>query len=123
MLLYGNYVVLILSDGDDPMLAQCCTCVVDCGTALNLHWVIVSWSLFNHQILQVECRPLTCCIVLIVWELRNVFTAHGYVELIIYATNTCVTQCWFHAGLPLRRCPSVKTTSKWSVKLKGTQSG
>ena len=73
----------------------------------------------NHHILQVECRPLTCCIVLIVRELRNVFTADGSVELIIYATNTRVTQCWFHAGL--RRCPSVKTTSttKWYVKLKG----
>ena len=78
-----------------------------------------------HQIPQVECSPLTCCIVLIVWELRNVFTSDRSVELIIYATNTCVIQCWFHAGLPLRRCPSVKTTSttKWSVKLKGTQSG
>ena len=79
----------------------------------------------DHHILQVECRPLTCCIVLIVWELRNVFTAEVNVELIIYATNTCVIQCCFHAGLPLRRCPSVKTTSvtKWFVKLKGTQSG
>ena len=79
----------------------------------------------NHHILQVECRPLTCCIVLIVWELSNVFTADGSVELIIYATNTHVIQCWFHAGLPLRRCPSVKTTytTKWYVKLKGTQSG
>ena len=79
----------------------------------------------DHQILQVECRPLTCCIVLIVWELRKVFTSDGSVELNIYATNTCVIQCWFHAGLPLRRCPSVKTTytTKWSVKLKGTRSG
>ena len=59
----------------------------------------------DHQILQVECRPLTCCIVLIVWELRNVFTSDGSVELTIYTTNTCVIQCWFHAGLPLRRCP------------------
>ena len=79
----------------------------------------------NHHIQQVECRPLTCCIVLIVLELRNVFTADGYVELIVYATNTRVIQCWFHAGLPPRRCPSIKTTSttKWYVKLKGTQSG
>ena len=79
----------------------------------------------NHHILQVECRPLPCCIVLIVWEVRNVFIADGSVELIIYATNTRVIQCWFHAGLPLRRCPSVETTSttKWYVKLKGTQSG
>ena len=38
----------------------------------------------DHQILHVECRPLTCCIVLIVWELRNVFTADGSVELIIF---------------------------------------
>ena len=58
----------------------------------------------DHQILQVECRPLTC-IVLIVWELRNAFTSDGSVELIIYATNTCVIQCLFHAGLPLRRFP------------------
>ena len=79
----------------------------------------------NHYILQVECRPLTCCIVLIVWELRNVFTADGSVELIIYATNTRGIQCWFHAGLLLRRCPSVgtTTTTKWYVKLKGTKSG
>ena len=81
----------------------------------------------DHQILQVECRPLTCCnvIVLIVWELRNVFTSDGSVELIIYATNTCVIQCWFHAGLPLRRCPSGKTTytTKWSVKLNQAKIG
>ena len=80
----------------------------------------------NHHILHFECKPLTCCMLLIVWELRNVFTADGSVELIIYATNyTRVIQCWFHAGLLLRRCPSVKTTSttKWYVKLKGTQSG
>ena len=79
-----------------------------------------------HHILYFECRPLTFCIVLIVWELRNVFTADGSVELIIYATHyTRVIQCWFHAGLPLRRCPSVKTTSttKWYVKLRGTRSG
>ena len=37
--------LLILSDGDDPMLAQCCTSVLDCGLALNLHCVIVLWSL------------------------------------------------------------------------------
>ena len=37
--------LLIPSDGDDPMLAQCCSSVVDYGPALNLHWVIVSWSL------------------------------------------------------------------------------
>ena len=35
----------IPSDGDDPMLAQCCTSVVDYGPALNLHWVIVLWWL------------------------------------------------------------------------------
>ena len=37
--------LLIPSDGDDPMLAQCCTSVVDYGPALNLHWAMVSWSL------------------------------------------------------------------------------
>ena len=38
-------VIMLLQYGDDPMLAQCCTSVVDYGPALNLHWVIVSWSL------------------------------------------------------------------------------
>ena len=27
------------------MLDQCCTSVVDGGPALNLHWVIVPWSM------------------------------------------------------------------------------
>ena len=29
---------MLLRYGDDPMLAQCCTSVVDYGPALNLHW-------------------------------------------------------------------------------------
>ena len=45
--LYVMLIMLLLipSDGDDPMLAQCCTSVVDYGPELNLHWVIVPWSL------------------------------------------------------------------------------
>ena len=37
--------LLIPGDGDDPMLARCCTSVVAYGPALNLLWVMVSWSL------------------------------------------------------------------------------
>ena len=48
MLLY-MVIMFILSDGNVPMLAQCCTSDVDGGPALNLHLVIVLWLLLNRH--------------------------------------------------------------------------
>ena len=52
--------LFILSDGDDLKLAQCCTSVVDGGPTLNLHWVIVPWSLcfVCIQVLVCSCIQL-----------------------------------------------------------------
>ena len=51
--------LLILSDGDDPMLAQCCTSVVDCGPALGHCLVVAVWCI-HIEGFKADLRPVIC---------------------------------------------------------------
>ena len=81
--------LLILSDGDDPMLAQCCTSVVDCGPALNLHWVIVSWSLCFRFILKHRLPAHHQSVFLEFLEEKAIFPSRQNITVKDYSHQRC----------------------------------